>query len=96
LRELCDRPEELDYDSALAASRIAVRRAGLFVAGDLGVALSEAAADDGVSREQLRAPNALAELSRNAPALRSLLTLALSPEYAETRWQFGSRHGTNR
>jgi len=96
LRELCDRPEQLDYDAALASSRVAVRRAGLFVAGDLGVALSEAAADDGVSREQLRAPNALAELSRTAPSLRSLLTLALSPEYAETRWQFGQRQGNSR
>jgi len=91
LRELCDRPDELDYDAALAASRIAVRRAGLFVAGDLSVALNEAAADDGVSREQLRAPNALSQLSRTAPSLRGLLTLALSPEYAETRWQFSPR-----
>ncbi len=90
LRELCDRPEQLDYDAALAASRIAVRRAGLFVAGDLGVALNEAAGDDGVTQEQLRAPNALPELSRSAASLRSLLTLALSPEYAETRWQFGA------
>ena len=96
LRELCDRPEQLDYDAALAASRIAVRRAGLFVAGDLAVALNEAAADDGVSREQLRAPNALAELSRTAPSVRSLLTLALSPEYAETRWQFSPRAGGSR
>jgi len=96
LRELCDRPELLDYDAALASSRVAVRRAGLFVAGDLGVALSEAAADDGISREQLRAPNALAELSRRAPSLRSLLTLALSPEYAETRWQFAVRQGNTR
>ena len=96
LRELCDRPEQLDYDGALAASRIAVRRAGLFVAGDLSVALSEAAADDGVTREQLRTPNALAELSRSAPSLRSLLTLALSPEYAETRWQFGAKLGNTR
>jgi len=96
LRELCDHPEDLDYDGALAASRIAVRRAGLFVAGDLAVALNEAAADDGVSREQLRTPNALAELSRTAPSLRSLLTLALSPEYAETRWQFSPRTGNTR
>jgi len=96
LRELCDRPELLDYDAALAASRIAVRRAGLFVAGDLSVALNEAAADDGVSREQLRAPNALSQLSRSAPSLRSLLTLALSPEYAETRWQFSPRAGNSR
>jgi tetratricopeptide (TPR) repeat protein len=96
LRELCDRPEQLDYDGALAASRIAVRRAGLFVAGDLGVALNEAAADDGVSREQLRVPDALAELSRRAPSLRSLLTLALSPEYAETRWQFGAKFANPR
>jgi tetratricopeptide (TPR) repeat protein len=96
LRELCDHPEDLDYDGALAASRIAVRRAGLFVAGDLAVALNEAAADDGVSREQLRVPNALAELSRTAPSLRSLLTLALSPEYAETRWQFSPRLGNTR
>jgi len=96
LRELCDHPELLDYDAALAASRIAVRRAGLFVAGDLSVALNEAAADDGVTREQLRAPNALAQLSRTAPSLRSLLTLALSPEYAETRWQFSPRAGNTR
>lgn len=96
LRELCDHPEQLDYDAALAASRIAVRRAGLFVAGDLGVALNEAAADDGVTREQLRAPNALSQLSRTAPSLRSLLTLALSPEYAETRWQFSPRGGNSR
>ncbi|MEO7034474.1 MAG: hypothetical protein ABI548_11270 [Polyangiaceae bacterium] len=96
LRELCDRPEQLDYDTALATSRIAVRRAGLFVAGDLAVALNEAASDDGVTREQLRAPNALAELSRTAPSLRSLLTLALSPEYAETRWQFGAKLGNTR
>ncbi len=96
LRELCDRPEQLNYDAALAASRIAVRRAGLFVAGDLSVALNEAAADDGVTREQLRNPNALAELSRSAPSLRSLLTLALSPEYAETRWQFSPRLGNSR
>jgi hypothetical protein len=60
------------------------------------VALNEAAADDGVTREQLRAPNALAELSRTAPSLRSLLTLALSPEYAETRWQFSARTGNTR
>jgi len=45
LSELCERPEQLAYDSALSSSRIAVRRAGLFVAGDLGVALTEAAAD---------------------------------------------------
>lgn len=96
LRELCDRPEQLDYDAALAASRVAVRRAGLFVAGDLSVALNEAAADDGVTREELRTPNALAELSRSAPSLRSLLTLALSPEYAETRWQFSPRLGNTR
>ena len=96
LRELCDRPEQLDYDGALSASRIAVRRAGLFVAGDLSVALNESAADDGVTREQLRSPNALAELSRSAPSLRSLLTLALSPEYAETRWQFGAKLGNTR
>jgi len=96
LRELCDRPEQLDYDSALRSSRIALRRAGLFVAGDLGVALTEAAADDGITREQLRAPNGLAEISRNAPSIRSLLTLALSPEYAQTRWQFASRAGNTR
>ena len=49
-----------------------------------------------MTREQLRTPNALAELSRSAPSLRSLLTLALSPEYAETRWQFAPKLGTTR
>ena len=34
LRELCDDPAVLDYDAAIGAGRMAIRRAGLFVAED--------------------------------------------------------------
>jgi hypothetical protein len=87
LRELCHDPVALDYDQAILDARIAVRRAGLFVAGDFAVAAREVCTDEGLDLDQLRTPDGFSVLCRQSPSLASLHSLALSPEYAEIRWQ---------
>jgi tetratricopeptide (TPR) repeat protein len=92
LRELCHDPVALDYDQAMQQARIAVRRAGLFVAGDFAVAAREICSDEGLDTDSLRTPEGLGALCRKSPSLGSLYALSLSPEYAEIRWQ-GARGG---
>ncbi len=87
LRELCDNPEGLDYDAALQQARVAVRRAGLFVAGDFHCALREICADERLDAGRVQGPSGLFELCKESPSLASLYGLAVSPEYAETRWR---------
>jgi cellulose synthase operon protein C len=87
LRELCHNPEALDYDRAMQQARIAVRRAGLFVCGDFGVAAREVCIDDGLDPALVSAPGGLARLCQESQSIRSLHALALSSEYAETRWR---------
>ena len=87
LRELCNNPEALDYDRAMQQARTAVRRAGLFVSGDFGVAAREVCIDDGLDPELVGRPGGLAELCEKSPSLRSLHALALSSEYADTRFR---------
>lgn len=97
LRELCDDPTRIEYDVALGSARQAVRRAGLFVSGDLTVAVRETCSDLGVSTWGLDAPGGLAALCSSVPAVADLVRLATSPEYANTRWQQmrgGGRHTT--
>ena len=94
LRELCDDPETLDYDAAFQAARMSVRRAGLFASGDLGVALRETGLEDGAPQGFLDSPDAIQRFCAVNAAAQSLLNLALSPEYARTRWQFA--RGTTR
>jgi hypothetical protein len=87
LRELCHDLDALDYDQALLQARVAIRRAGLFAAGHLGVAMQEVAAEDGLDSTLLGAPRGLARLAEASPSLLSLYQLSLGPEYAETRWR---------
>jgi hypothetical protein len=87
LRELCDDFGSIDYDLAVGAARQAVRRAGLFVSGDLTVAVRETCADLGVSTWNLDSPGGLAALCSSSPAVADLVRLATSPEYANARWQ---------
>lgn len=87
LRELCEDAEALDYEVAMLQARIAVRRAGFFVAGDFGVAAREICADEALPTPRLLGPGGLSELIAASPSLRSLYQLAISPEYAETRWR---------
>jgi hypothetical protein len=86
LRELCDDPSRLEYGLARTAAKQAVRRAGLFVSGDLTVAIRETCADQGVSTWGLDAPGGLAALCSSSPAVADLVRLATSAEYANTRW----------
>ncbi|HEX4477008.1 MAG TPA: hypothetical protein VH142_18085 [Polyangiaceae bacterium] len=95
LRELCNEPSRIDYDLALSSAQQAVRRAGLFVSGDLTVAIREACADLGVSTRALDAPGGLEALCSSSPAVADLVRLATSLEFASTRWQQvrgGGRH----
>ncbi len=95
LRELCDDAKVLDYDRSLAAARLAVRRAGLFISADLRIALRETCADEGISARVLEEPNGLAALCEASPAVSDLVRLATSPEYAQARWQLARpRHPT--
>jgi hypothetical protein len=86
LRELTDDPLAMDYEAARNAARQAVRRAGLFVSGDLTVAVREACTDLGISTWGLDAPGGLAALCSSSPAIADLVRLATSPEYAATRF----------
>jgi hypothetical protein len=87
LRELCEDPEALDYDLALSAAKLAVRRAGFFGSGDLGVSLRQVAAEEGYDLESGEL-NMRTFVSDN-PTARNLYSLALGAEYAHTRFQFG-------
>ncbi len=82
LRQLCDDPQRLAYESAMAEVRAATRRAGLFVAGDLRVAIREVALE-----LELPPGRGLGEAIESCPELLDLFRLATSPEYAEARWQ---------
>ena len=85
LRELCDDPEALDYDAALAAEKLAVRRAGFFASGDLGAALRQVAVEEGYELDT--ADQNMRTFVRDNATARNLYALALGAEYAHTRFQ---------
>jgi tetratricopeptide (TPR) repeat protein len=87
LRELCDNPEALDYDAALAAAKLAVRRAGFFAAGDLGAALRQVAAEEDYALDTMQ--QSLRTFVQDSVTARNLYSLALGAEYAHTRFQSG-------
>jgi cellulose synthase operon protein C len=85
LRELCDDPDSLDYDAALAAAKLAVRRAGFFASGDLGVSLRQVALEEGYALDS--AEQSMRTFVRDDATARNLYSLALGAEYAHTRFQ---------
>jgi hypothetical protein len=89
LRELCDVPSTLDYDSAVRLARSAARRAGLFACGHLGVALAATCAEEGIPEGALSSASRISTLAAQNASVRSLLALATSPEYAQIRWWLG-------
>lgn len=91
LRELCDDPDALDYDAALGAAKLAVRRAGFFAAGDLGCALRQVALEEGYDLEG--AEQNMRTFVRDNSTARNLYSLALGAEYAHTRFQFARGGG---
>jgi tetratricopeptide (TPR) repeat protein len=91
LRELCEDPEALDYDLALSAAKLAVRRAGFFGSGDLGVSLRQVAAEEDYALDT--ADQNMRTFVRDNATARNLYSLALGAEYAHTRFQFGRGGG---
>ncbi len=87
LREICHEPQGIDFDTAMDYARRAARRAGLFVSGDLGVALRQTCRQQGIAPETVQSPTALAQLVAESAPVADLVRLATSSEYSAARWQ---------
>jgi hypothetical protein len=86
LKEICR--SELDPEQSLRYASQSLRRAGLYVSGDLRTALRTLGGDAMLSLDA-REPQAFLEgVMNNAEAL-DLFRLATSAEYADVRWQPG-------
>ncbi|MFO0756786.1 MAG: hypothetical protein U0359_09855 [Byssovorax sp.] len=91
LRELCAKPESITYEAAVTGTRQAMRRAGLFGAGNLTTALGALATELGLPPGALvDPPVALARACEDHPSVADLVRLALRAEFAEARWVTGS------
>jgi hypothetical protein len=92
LKELCANPADFSLDRASAAAHRISLRAGLFLCGDLGVALRETIASE---KLPLDAPPdtfpALASACERHPEILDLVAMAVSPEFADARWRPGDR-----
>lgn len=91
LGELCRDPTQLTWDVAVACTRRAMRRAGLFASGSIGAAVrilvNELALPLAIPLEE---PDGLAQACADFPEVADLVRLATRAEYAEARWQPGS------
>ena len=86
LQELLLAADPDGLDAAIERARQCARRVGFFLSGDLRVAAEAVLADEG--RGPAVVPSAdLAALCASSPALADLVRLAISPEYADARWQ---------
>lgn len=84
LSQLCAHPEQFAYERVTAAARQVLRRAGLVLSADLATAVVAACEE-----ERLAPPRTLTELgecARHSATVADLLRLAVSPAYAEVRW----------
>lgn len=85
LSQLCSDPTLMDRGTAAEASRLVLRRAGLLVCGNIRTAVTDACSQAGIE-----APSNMVELARVAaeyPSVADLLTMAISPAYAEIRFR---------
>jgi hypothetical protein len=91
LRELCADPSQLTAAQAVAGTRQAMRRAGLFASGNLGTALAHLSAELGLSFLDFQgARDGLAHACAAHPEVADLVRLAIRTELAEARWSPGS------
>jgi hypothetical protein len=94
LRELLADGKGITAEAALAGTRQAMRRAGLFASGSLAVTLTRVAAELSVPLDTFRAAaDGLAQLCAAHPEVADLVKLAVRMEYAEARWAAGARRG---
>jgi hypothetical protein len=91
LRELLAEPASITFEAAVAGTRQAMRRAGLFASGSLAVTLGQVAAELGIALDPYRAsPDGLAEACAAHPEVADLVKLAVRMEFAEARWAPGA------
>jgi tetratricopeptide (TPR) repeat protein len=86
LKEICR--AELVYEQSYQQASQSLRRAGLYVCGDLRTAVASWCADAGVE-DVTRAPSRLLELATTSSDVFDLFRFATSAEYAAVRWQPG-------
>jgi hypothetical protein len=87
LRELCDDVQALEYPRALSAVRRVLRRAALFVSGDLSLCLRQLLSEERLNVSMPTTLDELRSLCGRHEGSADLVRLATSPEYAEVRWQ---------
>ena len=91
LRDLLAEPRAITYEAAVAGTRQAMRRAGLFASGSVAVALAELAAELSIPLEAHRqSESGLADLCAAHPEAADLVKLAARMEFAEARWAPGA------
>src|SRR5690606_39065870 len=77
MQAICDDPSRMSYETALQASRQAMRRAGLFAAGDLATAVREVIRELSLKlSEPLESPTGLLRACEEHPAIADLVRLA--------------------
>ncbi len=84
LSQLCAEPELLAFDRVVSQARFVLRRAGLVVCADIWTGVVATGEEEGFAPPNSLA--ALADCCRRSPAVADLVRLAVSPEYAEVRW----------
>jgi tetratricopeptide (TPR) repeat protein len=84
---LCAESNNFDYEEARQDARLAARRAGFFICGELFTAIQIICQEEQIPEIAFSEPNALAKLSAQSAAVADLVRLATSPEYAAARWQ---------
>ncbi|MBK6512918.1 MAG: hypothetical protein IPG04_02065 [Polyangiaceae bacterium] len=95
LRALCELGP-LEPAVGRASARRAMRRAGLFASGDLGVALRALAVEERYEVPPAGEPLDLDALCRESAEAEDLVRLATRMEYAEARWQLPSPSSVRR
>ncbi len=85
LSQLCVDPAQLAPEVALDFAQFLLRRAGLVVCGNIRTAIADACQHQGIA-----VPRSLSDLEKatqSSSAVADLLSLAISPEYAELRFR---------
>ncbi len=92
LRELCSDLTTITYEAAVAGTRQAMRRSGLFASGSLATALAQVAPDLGTPLTSYLDGSAdgLARACAAHPEVADLVKLAIRTELAEARWSPGT------
>jgi hypothetical protein len=87
LKEICSL--DLDFDESYRQASQSLRRAGLYVSGDLKIALLELAREFGIENadDKENAARMLVERVIETPDGLDLVRFATSAEYADVRWQ---------